>query len=86
MRQRIRDKRYREGVDKGRMATQTIVLPQRKDYKPKPKEEPKKTIIQNGDEEIHIIEYDALPKQIQKHVMAKILAKSGKNNVKIISK
>ena len=82
MRQRQTDKRYRDGVDMGRMATQSLPLPVKKDFKPTTKEEPKKTVIKTESGETHIIPFEILPKQIQKHVMAKMMANRSKNKIK----
>lgn len=68
MKDRIKDKRYKEGVDRGRMATQNITLPVKKDFKPQKKVTP--NIINN--ENFTIISFEDLPKQIQRHVIAKL--------------
>lgn len=75
MRQRVKDKRYRDGVDKGRMSTQSLSLPVKKDYKPvtpKPPSGVVKVIVKENDRETKTIPYEDLPKQIQRHIMAKI--------------
>lgn len=75
MRQRVRDKRYRDGVDRGRMATQSLSLPVKKDYKPvtpKPPSGVVKVIVKGNGGETKTVAYEDLPKQIQRHIMAKI--------------
>jgi hypothetical protein len=75
MRQRPRDKRYRDGVDRGRMATQSLPLPVKKDYKPatpKPPSGAVKIIVETNGGETKTIPFETLPKQIQRHILAKV--------------
>lgn len=82
MKDRIKDKRYKEGVDRGRMATQNITLPVKKDFKPQKKVTP--NIINN--ENFTIISFEDLPKQIQRHVIAKLNFNNKKSQKKQIMK
>jgi len=75
MRQRQKDKRYRDGVDKGIMATQSLPLPVRKDYKPATPKSPSgavKIIVETVGGETKTIPFETLPKQIKRHILAKI--------------
>lgn len=75
MRQRVKDNRYKEGVDRGRMATQSLPLPVKKDYKPatpKPPAGGVTVIVKGGGEETKVVAFEDLPKQIQRHIAAKI--------------
>lgn len=88
MRQRPRDKRYRDGVDRGRMATQSLPLPVKKDFKPvtpKPPSAAVKIIVETAVGETKTIPFETLPKQIRRHILAKVET-MGKNNVLITNK
>jgi hypothetical protein len=84
MRQRQKDKRYRDGVDKGRMATQSLPLPVKKDYKPntpKPIMQAVKIIVETAGGEIKTIAFETLPKQIRRHIMAKLETMGKKDGI-----
>lgn len=75
MRGRTRDRRYRDGVDKGRMSTQNITLPIKKDFKPQPEQKPISgisVIVNINGVDTKTIPYETLPKQIQRHILSKI--------------
>lgn len=75
MSQRVKDKRYKEGVDRGRMSTQSLTLPVKKDYKPvtpKPPSGVVKVIVKGNGGETKTVAYEDLPKQIQRHIVAHI--------------